>query len=50
MDTSHETAPAGSYDVKLAVGGTAVEFDVTIADDPVPARVNGKGEVVRGEE
>ena len=26
------------------------EFDVTIADDPVPPRVNGKGEVVRGEE
>ena len=26
------------------------EFEVTIADEPVPARVNGDGEVVRGEE
>ena len=39
-----------------AVGGagirgedTAGEFEVTISDDPVPARVNGKGEVVRGD-
>ena len=29
---------------------TAGEFEVTISDEPVPARVNGKGEVVRGEE
>jgi hypothetical protein len=28
---------------------TAGEFEVTISDEPVPARVNGKGEVVRGD-
>jgi hypothetical protein len=29
---------------------TAGEFEVTISNQPVPASVNGKGEVVRGEE
>ena len=29
---------------------TAGEFEVTISDEPVPASVNGKGEVVRGDE
>jgi hypothetical protein len=29
--------------------GTTGSFDVTISDEPVPARVNGKGEVVREE-
>ena len=29
---------------------TAGEFEVTISDQPVPASVNGKGEVVRGDE
>jgi hypothetical protein len=51
----------GSYTIKYAVfpglngkakvanGQTnAGSFDVTISDEPVPARVNGKGEVVRG--
>jgi hypothetical protein len=42
-------APALEGDVELAGGRTTGEFDVTIADDPVPARVNGNGEVVRGE-
>ena len=29
---------------------TTGSFDVTVADEPVPARVNDEGEVVRGEE
>jgi len=54
---------AGSYTVNYRVSpgldGRAVpangqrtegSFDVTISDDPVPARVNAQGEVVRGEE
>ena len=53
----------GDYTVKYRVspglGGKATlasdtgadgSFDVTIEDKPVPARVNAKGEVVRGEE
>lgn len=53
---------AGSYTVNYRVApgldGKAVpadgqqtegSFDVTISDDPVPARVNGEGEVVRGD-
>ena len=43
-------APALEGDVSLADGRTEGEFDVTIADEPVPARVGGDGEVVRGEE
>jgi hypothetical protein len=37
-------------DVSLAEGRTEGEFDVTISDEPVPARVDGDGDVVRGEE
>jgi hypothetical protein len=43
-------SPALEGDVSLAQGRTAGEFDVTISDEPVPARVGGDGEVVRGEE
>ena len=43
-------SPALVGDVSLAEGRTEGEFDVTIATSPVPARVNGDGEVVRGEE
>jgi hypothetical protein len=43
-------APALEGDVELAGGRTKGEFEVTIADDPVPARVDGDGDVVRGEE
>jgi hypothetical protein len=43
-------APALEGDAKLAGGRTKGEFIVTIADQPVPARVNADGEVVRGEE
>ena len=43
-------APALVGDVELGDGRTRGEFAVTIADEPVPARVNGDGEVVRGEE
>ena len=43
-------APALEGDVKLTGGRTKGEFAVTIADEPVPARVDGDGEVVRGEE
>ena len=40
--------PALGGDVEPGDGRTSGEFAVTIGDDPVPARVNGKGEVVRG--
>jgi hypothetical protein len=43
-------APALEGDVSLGDGRTEGEFDVTIADDPVPARVGEDGEVVRGED
>ncbi len=43
-------APALEGDVELAGDRTRGEFAVTITDEPVPARVNGDGEVVRGEE
>ena len=43
-------APALEGDAELTGDRTRGEFEVTIADDPVPARVNGDGEVVRGEE
>ena len=43
-------APSLEGDVKLAGGRTKGEFDVTIADSPVPARVDRDGDVVRGEE
>lgn len=43
-------APALEGDVELAGGRTKGEFAVTIANEPVPARVNGDGDVVRGEE
>jgi hypothetical protein len=42
-------APSLEGDVSLGEGRTEGEFDVTIADDPVPARVSGDGEVVREE-
>jgi len=43
-------APALEGDVSLGDGRTEGEFEVTISDEPVPARVGGDGEVVRGEE
>ncbi len=43
-------APSLEGDAKLAGGRTKGAFDVTIADDPVPARVDADGDVVRGEE
>jgi hypothetical protein len=43
-------APSLEGDVSLGDGRTEGSFDVTIADDPVPARVGEDGEVVRGEE
>jgi len=42
-------APALEGDVELADGRTEGEFRVTIADAPVAARVDGDGDVVRGE-
>jgi hypothetical protein len=42
-------APALVGDVTLADGRTRGEFDVTISDEPVPARVDDDGEVVREE-
>jgi hypothetical protein len=43
-------APALEGDVKLTGARTRGEFAVTIADEPVPARVNAAGDVVRGED
>jgi len=43
-------APSLEGDVELAGGRTKGEFAVTIADAPVPARVDGDGDVVRDEE
>jgi hypothetical protein len=43
-------APSLEGDVSLGEGRTEGSFDVTISDEPVPARVNDEGEVVRGEE
>jgi hypothetical protein len=43
-------APSLEGDVKLAGGRTKGEFVVTIDDEPVPARVDADGDVVRGEE
>ena len=43
-------APALEGDATLADGETEGTFDVTISDEPVPARVGEDGEVVRGEE
>jgi hypothetical protein len=43
-------APALEGDVTLADGETEGTFDVTISDEPVPARVGEDGEVVRGKE
>jgi hypothetical protein len=47
---SWRVAPALVGDVELTGDRTEGTFDVTIADAPVPARVDGDGEVVRGEE
>jgi hypothetical protein len=44
-------SPGVDGKAKLAEGSEASgRFTVTISDDPVPARVNDEGEVVRGEE
>jgi hypothetical protein len=43
-------APSLVGDVSLGEGRTEGSFDVTISDEPVPARVRGDGEVVRDEE
>jgi hypothetical protein len=43
-------APALEGDFELAGGRTEGEFAVTIDDRPVPARVDGDGNVVRGAE
>jgi len=43
-------APALEGDVSLGDRRTEGTFDVTITDDPVPARVGEDGDVVRGEE
>ena len=42
-------APSLEGDVSLGDGRTTGKFDVTISDKPVPARVDGDGDVVREE-
>ena len=48
---AYRVAPGLDGKAKLAEDSKATgTFDVTVRDEPVPARVNSKGEVVRGEE
>jgi hypothetical protein len=48
---AYRVAPGLDGNARLAAGSKARgTFDVTVADEPVPARVNSEGEVVRGEE
>ena len=48
---AYRVAPGLDGKATLADGSKARgSFDVTVVDEPVPARVNSKGEVVRGEE
>jgi hypothetical protein len=48
---SYRVSPGLDGKAKLASGGkTKGTFDVQVVDQPVPARVNSDGEVVRGEE
>jgi hypothetical protein len=46
----YRVAPGLNGRARAAEGRTSGTFDVTIDDEPVPARVDGDGEVVRGEE
>ena len=46
---AYRLAPSLVGDAGIQGEDTAGEFDVTISDEPVPARVNGEGEVVRGD-
>ena len=48
---AYRVSPGLDNKATLADGSKARgTFDVTVKDEPVPARVNSKGEVVRGEE
>ena len=48
---AYRVAPGLDGKARLAAGSKARGiFTVQVADDPVPARVNSKGQVVRGEE
>ncbi len=48
---AYRVAPGLDGKARLAAGSKARgTFDVTVSDEPVPARVNDKGEVERGEE
>ncbi len=48
---AYRVSPGLDNKARLADGSKARgTFDVTVTDEPVPARVNSKGEVVRGEE
>ena len=48
---AYRVSPGLDGKARLAAGSKARgTFDVRVVDEPVPARVNSKGEVVRGEE
>jgi hypothetical protein len=48
---SYRVAPGLDNKARLAAGSKARgKFTVTVSDTPVPARVNSKGQVLRGEE
>jgi hypothetical protein len=46
----YRVSPGLTGRAQAAQGRTSGTFEVTIDDEPVPARVDGNGEVVRGEE
>ena len=46
---TYRVSPGLTGRAQAAQGDTAGSFEVTIDDEPVPARVGGDGEVVRGE-
>jgi hypothetical protein len=46
----YRVSPGLTGKAQAARGRTSGSFDVTIDDQPVPARVDGNGKVVRGEE
>ncbi|MET0683885.1 MAG: hypothetical protein ABW060_01155 [Solirubrobacteraceae bacterium] len=47
---TYRLSPSVVGDAGIEGEDTAGEFEVSISDEPVAAKVNGKGEVVRGED
>ena len=49
LHLAYRLSPRVVGDAGIQGEDTAGEFDVSISNEPVPAKVNGKGEVVREE-